>query len=63
MNLVEVYIKEIHGVENLGKPEWANEPYVKVDMTTNCYGRVERSKQIFARSEWEATKKRGHFMA
>lgn len=69
MNQIEYYIKEVYSViditENFKKhcgyePE---EPLYKVDLTYNCYGSIKRTKQTFWKSNWEAVKKAGYYMA
>lgn len=64
MNLLQVNILEIHSVEDVtDKCKWATEPMVAVDMTTDCYGKVERIKHIFCESAWECAKEKGWYLA
>ena len=49
MNLVEHYIKEIHGIK-----EYPRDPkYIIVDVTCNCYGVIERKEHFTTKDEWE----------
>lgn len=56
MNLLEHYIEEIHNQEK-------NEDVIKVDITTLCYGRIERSTYVFPTTLWLEIKSNGYFMA
>lgn len=59
MNLLEHYIKEIHGIEQLEKyPD-----YIVVDLTFDCYGIVERKEYITRKDQWEKDVERGYFLA
>ena len=69
MNLLEHYIKEIHSVQDVSnkfekatgrKPK---EPLYEVDVTVNCYGAVERKREIMRKSKFEQAKKQGYFLA
>lgn len=65
MNLLEIYIKKIHSVEPYNT-EWTREfpdkEFVKVDVTTDCYGNVRREQRVFNTQEWEEIKKKGYWM-
>ena len=69
MNLLEHYIKEIHNVQDVSdKYEEAighkpKEPLYEVDVTFDCYGVVERKREIMSKSDFEQTKKQGYFLA
>ena len=69
MNLLEHYIKEIHGVQDVSdKYEKAirhkpKEPLYEVDVTVDCYGVVERTRKIMSKSDFEQAKKQGYFLA
>lgn len=69
MNVLENYIEEVHSEEDVTKlfeekagytPE---EPIYKVDLTCDCYGRVERGIRYFRKIEWEDAQKKGYFLA
>ena len=69
MNLLEHYIKEIHSVQDVSdkfaratgrKPK---DPLYEVDITVNCYGAVERKREIMRKSDFEQAKKQGYFLA
>lgn len=69
MNLLEHHIIEVHSVNDITNdftkhcgyiPE---EPYLEIDMTYDCYGIVKRCKQRFWKSNWDAVKKQGYFLA
>ena len=66
MNVLEQYIKEIHSEESY-VPEWASEfsdiKFVKVDVTTTCYGRDKRETHVFNTRQWETFKLIGYWMA
>lgn len=69
MNLLEHYIKEIHGVKDITNKftERAgyepDEPLLEVDLTYDCYGVVKRTTELFWKSNFEIVKKQGYFMA
>ena len=59
MNLLEHYIKEVHGIkESSARPEW-----IEVDVTTDCWGDVRRTTHITTKKQWEQDLERGYFMA
>ena len=61
MNLIEHYIKEVHGVRVVTQ-DWGE--FVMVDMTTDSYGCIERRETMFPSiDEWEAVRVLGYFMA
>lgn len=60
MNLLEQYIEEVHSEEPLKYPD---REFVKVDVTTNCYGIKKRDTYIFNTFEWEKYKSQGYWMA
>lgn len=61
MNLIEHYIKEVHSEEIIAE-DWGS--FVQVEVTINCYGRIERVKTSFSTiKEWEKAKKQGYYMA
>ena len=66
MNLLEQYIVEVHSVEPFTE-EWVSEfpdrDFIKVDVTTNCYGRIKRVTRVFDRTEWTQYQKQGYWMA
>lgn len=66
MNLLEHYIKEIHSVQDY-KEEWTKEfpgeCFVEVDITYNCYGRIERRSHIWSINKWDRINQKGYFMA
>lgn len=64
MNLLQVNILEIHSVEDVTEQCcWALEPMREVDMTTECYGKIERHKEVFPESAWEGAKEKGWYLA
>lgn len=68
MNLLEHYIKEIHSVEKC-EEEWTKdeifegEEFLKVDVTYDCYGVIERRVHYWNKEQFEKIKKDGYFMA
>ena len=69
MNLLEHYIKEIHSVQDVSDKfaratgRKLEEPLYEVDITANCYGVVERKREIMSKSDFEQAKKQGYFLA
>lgn len=59
MNLVEHYIKEIHGIKEYPR----DTKYIIVDVTCNCYGVIEREEHFTTKDEWEKEKTNGYFLA
>ena len=62
MNLLEHYIEKIHSEEEIPREEWMMSPYVKVDITIDCYGNIERKTKFFPQSFWDTIKKDGYYM-
>ena len=56
MNVVEHWIREIHSVVPY-------EDLLIVEMTVNCYGTIERTKQYFLPEVWDEIKKKGYYLA
>ena len=69
MNLLEHYINKIHSVQDISdKYEKAirqkpKEPLYEVDITVDCYGVVERKREIMSKSDFKKAKKQGYFLA
>jgi hypothetical protein len=60
MNLIELYIVEVHSVRTV-EESWGS--YVEIDATTNGYGNVSRGTHTCrTMAEWEAVKARGYFL-
>ena len=62
MNLLEHYIEEIHSEEEVERKDWMEEPFIRVDMTIDCYGNIERKTNIYPLSFWESIKRVGYYM-
>ena len=69
MNLLEHYIQEVHSIEDVTK-EYENvvnrkpeQHVLKIIMTVNCYGNVERVIKFFLKSEWEHSLEQGFYLA
>lgn len=59
MNLLEHYIKEIHGIEYPKKyPD-----LIVIDVTFDCYGNIKRDEYITTKDQWEKDVERGYFLA
>lgn len=59
MNLLEHYIIEVHDVTEFNEvPDM-----IKVDVTYNCYGTVERGKHITSKELWEDALAKGYYLA
>ena len=59
MNVLENYIKEVHGVkEYKDNPEW-----ITVDVTIDCYGITQRVQHFVTKEDWEKEKAQGFFLA
>lgn len=65
MNLLEVYIEEVHSVTPY-TADWTDRfpdrKFVQVDVTTNCYGREKRDTYVWNTKEWEEIKQKGYYM-
>lgn len=65
MNILEHYIKNIHSVEPY-TAEWTSEfpdrEFIKVNMTTNCYGCEQTKDHIFNTAEWANIQEQGYYM-
>ena len=64
MNLLEHYIKEVISIEELKINEtWAKGiDFVKVKITTNCYGDIRTEEKIFTVLEWNYVAKAGYYL-
>lgn len=61
MNLLEQYIEKVHNAEEI-KTDWGS--YIKVDVTTICYGNTKRTTTSFRNwEEWEKVKELGFYLA
>jgi hypothetical protein len=59
MNLLEHYIIEVHDIT-----EFTAVPgMIKVDLTYDCYGTVERGKHITSKELWEEALAKGYYLA
>ena len=59
MNLLEHYIIEVHDVV-----EFTAVPgMIKVDLTYDCYGTIQRGKHITSKEEWEKELAKGYYLA
>lgn len=65
MNLLEQYIEEIHSEEPF-QSDWTEcfpgKNFVKVDVTTNCYGNRKRDQHYFEEERWKSFKEQGYWM-
>lgn len=59
MNLLEHYIIEVHDVTEFNEVPGM----IKVDVTYNCYGTVERGKYITSKELWEEALAKGYYLA
>ena len=59
MNLLENYIKEVHGIKECEKyPD-----VIEVDVTCDCWGSVQRAKHLTTKKQWQTDVENGYFMA
>jgi hypothetical protein len=59
MNLLEHYIIEVHDIT-----EFTAVPgMIKVDVTYDCWGNVQRGTHITSKELWEEDLKRGYYLA
>ena len=64
MNTIDHFIIEIHDVQEVGKVvEGSESSYVKVVLTTDSCGCIERQTHIWTVEEWEQTHEAGKFLA
>ena len=65
MNLVEVYLEEVHKVTP-SHEEWCDEfpnlKFVKVEATWGSYGRSFKREDIYNSEIWEEIKKVGYYL-
>ena len=61
MDLIEIYIKEIHSEKEMERKSWMAEDYIEVDITIDSYGNYRRMTKHFPKSFWEGIKKDGYF--
>lgn len=59
MNLLEHYIIEVHDVI-----EYTAVPgMIKVDVTYDCYGTIQRGTHITSKALWEEALNKGYYLA
>lgn len=63
MNLLEQYIVEIHKETPTQFDDFKDVEFITVDITTNCYGHIKRSTNVFIKADWEEIKQKGYYMA
>lgn len=56
MNTLEHWIDEIHSIEDL------QNGHVRVDVTINCWGSIERKKREFTKKGWQGIVERGFWI-
>jgi hypothetical protein len=59
LNLLEHYIKEIHSEKEID--DYPN--MIEVDVTSNCWGSVQRSKHITSKVQWQIDVEKGYYLA
>jgi hypothetical protein len=59
MNLIEHFIIEVHEIKEFD--DYPN--IIEVDVTTNCYGAIQRAKQCFSKEKWQKAIAQGYFLA
>ena len=66
MNILENHIIKIHSEKPMTRKEWIDNDYknyIKVDITIDCHGILERKTRVFHKDEWEEVKKFGYYLA
>lgn len=65
MNLVEVYLKEIHEVKPYHS-EWCKEfpdrEFVEVTATWNSYGHIFKRNDVYNTKMWNEIKEKGYYL-
>lgn len=64
MNILEHYIKEVHTVK-VCEEEWTKEfNYIilEVELTSECYGRIERETHYWSERMWNKIYSQGYYM-
>ena len=64
MNLLKHYIEKVISIEEFKIDEtWAKGiDFVKVKITTNCYGDIRTEERIFTVREWNSITKVGYYL-
>ena len=64
MNLLKHYIEKVISIEEFKIDEtWAKGiDFVKVKITTNCYGDIRTEERIFTVREWNSIAKVGYYL-
>lgn len=69
MNLLEHYIQEVHSIEDITEEyekivdRKLEQPVLKVSMTVDCCGNIEKVTKFFLKNEWENSLKQGFYLA
>ena len=65
MNLLEIYLKEIHE-EKPYNSEWCRkfpeQEFVEVTATWDCYGKVYKQTNVYNTKIWREIKESGYYM-
>jgi hypothetical protein len=59
VNLLDHYIKEIHGIKEIEK----HPDMIEVDVTYNCWGSIHRTKHFTSKKQWQKDLENGYFKA
>lgn len=68
MNLVEHHIQKIYSVEDVSKEyeektgKKLDEPLLKIDLETDCYGNTERKVTYMRQSKFHEAKQHGYYL-
>lgn len=69
MNILKYCIKEVHNIEDVTEEyekivhRKLEQPALKITMTVDCYGTIEKVTQYFLKSDWEHNLRQGYYMA
>ena len=58
MNVLEHYIKEVHGIKEFEK----HPDIIEVDVTCDCWGNIQRIKHLTDKKQWEIDLENGYFL-
>jgi hypothetical protein len=59
MNLLKIYIEEIHSEEEI--THWGDK-LIRVDLTRDCHGGISREEKLFTPGERERVKAQGFWI-
>lgn len=62
MNLVEVYLKEVHEEKPYIIEEFSDTDFIEVTATWVSWGGEDKKTKVFSTEQWKQIKKQGYYL-